>query len=82
VTIVGTMIEAIEIKPWQPDDRDAVIDLIVGIQQNEFNLAIAGADQPDLSAVDPKHSRHCGGPCGRTSMANTSFSSQRRRGVE
>jgi GNAT superfamily N-acetyltransferase len=40
------------IRPWQPADADAVIDMIVSIQQGEFGLPITAADQPDLADVD------------------------------
>lgn len=40
------------ITPWTPADRDAVIDLIVGIQQGEFGLSIGVDDQPDLADVE------------------------------
>lgn len=40
------------IAPWTPADRREVIDLIVSIQQGEFDLAITADDQPDLSDVE------------------------------
>lgn len=46
------MNDDIEISPWTPTDRDAVIGLIVSIQQDEFDLPITAADQPDLADVE------------------------------
>lgn len=40
------------IDTWTPVDREAVIDLIVTIQRDEFQLPISAADQPDLDDVD------------------------------
>lgn len=40
------------IRPWTTADRDAVLDLIVPIQQHEFGLPITAADQPDLTDVE------------------------------
>jgi hypothetical protein len=34
--------EPVKIEPWRAADQDAVIQFIVGIQQNEFNLPITG----------------------------------------
>lgn len=39
------------IRPFEPTDRDAVITLIVGIQQDEFAIPITAEEQPDLSAI-------------------------------
>lgn len=39
------------ITTWRAEDRDAAIELIVGIQAGEFGLAITRADQPDLEDV-------------------------------
>jgi GNAT superfamily N-acetyltransferase len=41
-----------DIRPWTPQDRVEVTDLIIGIQQGEFGLAITVGDQPDLADVD------------------------------
>lgn len=40
------------IKEWNSNNRQEVIDLILSIQQQEFNIAITAADQPDLYNVD------------------------------
>jgi hypothetical protein len=40
------------IRTWQACDRNNVINLIVGIQTEEFDLALTAAEQPDLSDVD------------------------------
>ncbi|WP_199500041.1 GNAT family N-acetyltransferase [Methylovirgula sp. 4M-Z18] len=37
--------------PFQPGEEQAVIDLIVPIQRDEFGIAISAADQPDLLAI-------------------------------
>ena len=39
------------ITPYQDEYRDKIIDLIVNIQQNEFDLPITADDQPDLKAI-------------------------------
>jgi N-acetylglutamate synthase-like GNAT family acetyltransferase len=36
----------------RPDDVDAIAALIVGIQREEFGLAITRADQPDIDDID------------------------------
>lgn len=36
----------------RPDDVDAIAALIVGIQREEFGLAISRADQPDIDDID------------------------------
>jgi GNAT superfamily N-acetyltransferase len=41
----------IEVSPYVPADRDAVIALVLGIQQGEFGVPITLADQPDLADV-------------------------------
>jgi N-acetylglutamate synthase-like GNAT family acetyltransferase len=45
------MIEDIVIKKFTEDYKDDVIDLILDIQQNEFNIPISKEDQPDLSDI-------------------------------
>ncbi|HET6951577.1 MAG TPA: GNAT family N-acetyltransferase [Acidimicrobiales bacterium] len=40
------------IRPWTPDDRAAVLALILDVQRNEFDLPITADDQPDLADVD------------------------------
>lgn len=41
----------IEIKPFFPIYGIQVVDLIVGIQQQEFGIPITADDQPDLNAI-------------------------------
>ena len=43
---------AITIIPYQDRFHQQVVDLITGIQQNEFSIAVALADQPDLSTIE------------------------------
>ena len=45
------MSEAIVIKKFTEDYKDDVIDLILDIQQNEFNVPITKEDQPDLGDI-------------------------------
>jgi len=45
------MIEDIVIKKFTEDYKDEVMDLILDIQQNEFNIPISKEDQPDLSDI-------------------------------
>lgn len=45
------MIEDIVIKKFTEDYKNDVIDLILDIQQNEFNIPISKEDQPDLSDI-------------------------------
>jgi len=37
--------------PWEKKYEDAVIDLILSIQRNEFHISITEEDQPDLRSV-------------------------------
>ncbi|MGB0694557.1 MAG: GNAT family N-acetyltransferase [Rhodospirillaceae bacterium] len=46
------------IRPWTETDRQAVIDLILPIQQQEFGIDISLQDQPDL--IDVPGTYHCG----------------------
>lgn len=39
------------IRDYKEDYREDIIDLILNIQQNEFNVAITKEDQPDLSDI-------------------------------
>lgn len=39
------------IEPFRPELQKAVIDLIVGIQRNEFQIPITAEDQPDLHQI-------------------------------
>jgi N-acetylglutamate synthase-like GNAT family acetyltransferase len=41
----------IQIKRFEPDDQQGVIDVIVPIQREEFGIAITAEDQPDLKAI-------------------------------
>ncbi len=41
----------IQIRPFVPKYEDAVINLIVPIQQKEFNIDITAQDQPDLKGI-------------------------------
>ena len=42
----------IRIIPWEKEYEDAVVDLILSIQRNEFRISITEADQPDLRKVE------------------------------
>ena len=44
--------QTIVIRPWTPEQRDATLTLILGIQQHEYGINIQAADQPDLQDVD------------------------------
>jgi N-acetylglutamate synthase-like GNAT family acetyltransferase len=50
----------IEIRPYELKDQQAVIDLILGIQQNEFGIPITLDDQPDLLTVKDFYQRDAG----------------------
>jgi N-acetylglutamate synthase-like GNAT family acetyltransferase len=41
----------IRIKEYTPDYQDAIIDLILSIQREEFKIPITKEDQPDLSDI-------------------------------
>ena len=45
------MTATIAIQPYQDKHRQAVIDLVVNIQQNEFQVPVKVADQPDLTDI-------------------------------
>ncbi|MEZ5407668.1 MAG: GNAT family N-acetyltransferase [Acidimicrobiales bacterium] len=47
------------IRPWSEADRDALLDLVLPIQREEFGLAVTLADQPDLA--DPEAAFRAGG---------------------
>ncbi|SEB06147.1 GNAT family N-acetyltransferase [Pedobacter hartonius] len=51
----------IQIVPIEDEYEETVIDLILNIQQNEFNVAVTLADQPDLQ--DIKNFYYEGGGC-------------------
>lgn len=42
----------IQIVPYQKQYDEAIANLIVPIQQHEFNIKITLADQPDLQEID------------------------------
>jgi putative acetyltransferase len=42
----------IEITPYEPHHRDQIVELILNIQQNEFQVPITIKDQPDLLIID------------------------------
>ena len=42
----------VKIIPWKKEYEAAVIDLILSIQRNEFQITITEADQPDLKRVE------------------------------
>jgi N-acetylglutamate synthase-like GNAT family acetyltransferase len=42
----------VKIIPWKKEYEGAVIDLILSIQRNEFQISITEADQPDLKSVE------------------------------
>ena len=48
---------AAAIRPFRPADTEAVIALVLGIQNNEFHLGLSIADQRDLSDVDAYYLR-------------------------
>jgi GNAT superfamily N-acetyltransferase len=49
------------IEPFQPSQRDEVVDLILPIQTEEFGVAITAADQPDLEWIRQVYQRDRGG---------------------
>lgn len=50
----------ITIRPYQADDAAGVVDTILPIQQQEFGIAIALADQPDLQDIPGFYRRGAG----------------------
>src|SRR5215471_14077743 len=48
------------IVPWQKKYESEVIQLILSIQQQEFNISITAADQPDLNEVDSFYQKNNG----------------------
>jgi GNAT superfamily N-acetyltransferase len=51
----------IEVSSYVSADREAVIALVLGIQQREFGVPITLADQPDLADVPAAYQRGRGG---------------------
>ena len=50
----------IDIRPYQPQDQQGVIDLILNIQQNEFGIPITLDDQPDLRIIPDFYQQKAG----------------------
>jgi len=48
------------VRPFEPVDQEAVVALVVGIQQREFGIAITAAEQPDLLDVPGHYQRGAG----------------------
>jgi N-acetylglutamate synthase-like GNAT family acetyltransferase len=42
----------IEIRPYRPEDREGLIELVSPIQREEFGVPITPQEQPDLIAVE------------------------------
>lgn len=53
--------EPIVIEPYQPQHQEAVIALILGIQNQEFGIEITADQQPDLRDVDNFYQQGNGG---------------------
>lgn len=53
--------QSVEISAFKPDERDAVIALILEIQREEFGIAITAQDQPDLSDIPGFYQSGTGG---------------------
>ena len=52
---------ALQVRVYQPQDRDAVIALVLGIQNGEFGLGLAIEDQPQLLDIESHFLRSGGG---------------------
>jgi GNAT superfamily N-acetyltransferase len=50
----------ISIRPYKKGYEQEIIDLIVGIQQNEFGIPITASDQPDLMDIPGFYQNRCG----------------------
>ncbi|MCP4119405.1 MAG: GNAT family N-acetyltransferase [Desulfobacteraceae bacterium] len=50
-TVQPTVTTGVKIAPYSPEHGEKVVDLIVGIQRNEFNIPITIDDQPDLLTI-------------------------------
>jgi Acetyltransferase (GNAT) family. len=53
-------LEKIRIEKFSKEYQDEVIDLILGIQRNEFHIPISKEDQPDLSEIPDFYQTKCG----------------------
>ena len=49
------------IEPFRPGTEGAIIDLILGIQRDEFGVAVTAADQPDLGEIATFYCTGAGG---------------------
>ncbi|MED0872573.1 GNAT family N-acetyltransferase [Bacillus mobilis] len=54
------MNEKIHIIPYESTFQDEVVDLIVHIQQKEYNVPITKEEQPDLLEIETFYQRNCG----------------------
>lgn len=50
----------ISVQVFSSDHQEGVIDLIVGIQQREFGIAITAEDQPDLHTIPAYYQKRTG----------------------
>ena len=50
----------IVIQPFRKEHEKEVVELIVGIQQNEFDIPITASDQPDLMEIPNFYQTGCG----------------------
>lgn len=51
----------VQVREFRPQDRDAVIALVLGIQNGEFKLGLGIEDQPDLLDIPGQFQRAGGG---------------------
>ena len=49
-----------QVVPFSPNFESQILDLIVAIQRQEFDIAITAADQPDLSNIENCYQRGLG----------------------
>ena len=54
------MNEKIRIVPYESTFQEEVVDLIVHIQQKEYNVPITKEEQPDLLEIETFYQRHHG----------------------
>ena len=52
---------SVTVAPYVPDDRDAVVEFVLDIQQSEFFVPITLGDQPDLANIPAFYQRRRGG---------------------